>query len=157
MRSFSAPAACLAALVSALPATAQDLADLPPEFRDRIEAARADCAGFDNGVLSVDWGAVSRPDLDGDFKPDWALDEYLLSCSTAASLFCGTGGCTTTFKVGDSVMTLLNKGWDLALMNTGPVLLAQIHGSECGGTNLNRCVVALTWDEGRWNRVGGAE
>ena len=79
------------------------------------------------------------------FQYQRALDEFRLGCSTAASLFCGTGGCTTTFKVGDSVMTLLNKGWDLALMNTGPVLLAQIHGSDCGGTNLNRCVVALTW------------
>ncbi|MCB2129646.1 MAG: hypothetical protein KDE03_11345 [Rhodobacteraceae bacterium] len=149
--------AICAAVLSGPPALGQEFDDLPKEFRDRIETARSDCASFENGVLSIEWGAVKRLDLDGDFVPDWALDEFMLSCSSAPGLFCGTGGCTTTFKVGDSVTTILNKGWDVVWMNTGPVLLAQIHGSECGGTNLNRCFVALTWDEGRWNRVGQSQ
>ena len=140
--------AVIATLAAALavPATAQDLDGLPPQLAARIEAAAEACAGFENGSFALEFGAVQRVDLDGDIVRDWVVDEAGFACSTAASLYCGTGGCMSHFLVGETVYSLLNQGWDMA--NIGPfrVLLADVHGSQCGGINPTPCVVASVWD-----------
>ena len=60
------------------------------------------------------------------------------------------------FLVKDRLFSLLNQGWDMA--NIGPfrVLLADVHGSQCGGINPTPCVVASVWDaeEKVWRSTG---
>ncbi len=139
-----ATVACLFAIAGA--AAAQDLSDLPGPLADKAEAARQACADFENGTFALEFGAVHRVDLDGDLRPDWVLDEAGFACSTAASLYCGTGGCMSHFLVGDRVASLLNQGWDLTDIGPVRVLLADVHGSQCDGINPTPCVVASTWD-----------
>lgn len=139
----------LCALFAALgtgSAHAQDLSELPFQLREKVEAARQACSDFKNGQFSLELGAAHRVDLDGDIQRDWVLDEAGFACSTAASLYCGTGGCMSHFLVEEHLFSLLNRGWDMA--NIGPfrVLLADVHGSQCDGINPTPCVVASVWD-----------
>lgn len=148
MRPRFAPA--LLAILSLLgtPAVlAQDIPDLPPSLQTALDTARTECASFENGTLDVPWGAVARTDLTGNGETDIVLDLGKLACSSAASLYCGTGGCTVLFSVGDTVTERLSKGWTVQRFAHLTVVLNQIHGANCGGTNLNPCVEALVWDD----------
>jgi len=140
------------------PATAADLTELPKELKAKVELAKKSCEDFDSGVFSLEWGAVERVDLDGDLYRDWVLNEFGFVCSTAASLYCGTGGCMSHFLVGDAAHSLLNKGWDVVASGSESVLLTQVHGSQCGGINPTPCVTASVWDpEKKTWRSTGAE
>lgn len=140
-----------AAAVMAMPAMASDL-QMPPQLLEKVEAATEACASFENGEFALEWSAVTRVDLDGDLAPDWALNEAGFACSSAASLYCGTGGCMTHFLVGDTVASLQNRGWEMTTFGPHRVLLADVHGSQCDGINPTPCVVAAVWnaDEGVW-------
>jgi hypothetical protein len=93
-----------------LAANALDLTGLPESLAERVTAARQACADVENGEFVLEWGAVTRTDLDGDLSPDWVLDESAYACSTAVSLYCSTGGCMSHFLVGDTVASFHNQG-----------------------------------------------
>ena len=134
------------ATLCAAAANAQDLTELPSKLLEKVEVARQACSNFENGQFALEFGAVRRVDLDGDIYRDWVLDEAGFACSSAASLYCGTGGCMPHFLIEENLFSLLNQGWDMA--NIGPfrLLLADVHGSQCDGINSTPCVVASVWD-----------
>jgi hypothetical protein len=125
------------------PAFAQDL---PEGLAQKLAEAEAACNGFENGEFSPGWGAVRRVDLDGDLDMDWVLDEVRFQCSSAVSLYCGTGGCMSHFSIDDNVHSMLNQGWEAVTLGPFRVVLADVHGSQCGGINPTPCVTASTWD-----------
>lgn len=127
-------------------ASAQDLSDLPSQLLEKVQAAQQACSEFENGQFALEFGAVHRVDLDGDYYLDWVLDEVGFACSSAVSLYCGTGGCLSHFLVGDRVSSLLNRGWEMANIGRDHVLLADVHGSQCGAINPTPCIVASAWD-----------
>ena len=150
----------LALAAAVRPVHAQDLTDLPGALALRMDEARDACRDFEGGTFSIEWGAVRRVDLDGDLRMDWALDEARFACSSAASLYCGTGGCRTHFLVGDAtdgsgLGSFLNRGWDVVTFGRDRVVLLDVHGSACGGINPTPCVNALVWDgeSGEWRTV----
>lgn len=118
-----------------------------------VEQARADCRNFENGRLEVGDPAISQIDLSGDGKADEIVDFRHFSCSSSASLFCGTGGCPVTALVDGMPTEFLAKGWRVITWDSLPVLLLAIHGSECGGTNLRRCFRAVVWSEGAFRSI----
>ena len=136
----------LATLLLALPVAAQPVEDLPAPLQAAIETARTDCAAFENGTLEVPRDAITRTDLTGNGERDLVLDLGKLQCSSMASLYCGTGGCSVLFAVGGTVTERLSKGWTVQRFGFMTVVLNQVHGSACGGTNLNPCVEAMVWD-----------
>ncbi len=140
-------ALAVCSVASAGPVRSADLSELPAHFQEKIESAEAACARFDDGEFHLEWGAVERVDLDGDLHHDWVLNERGFACSTAVSLYCGTGGCMSHFLVGDTLQSLLNRGWALSEFGPSTVLLADVHGSQCGGINPTPCVTASTWDK----------
>ena len=117
-----------------------------PSCRRKSKLPRRLAPDFENGEFNLEWGAVDRVDLDGDLYNDWVLNESGFACSTAASLFCGTGGCMSHFLVEDELHSLLNQGWDIVDLGPHRVLLADVHGSQCGGINPTPCATASTWD-----------
>lgn len=123
--------------------------DYPEPVARSLDRATTECAGFENGTVTVEAEAIQRIDLTGNGDDDWVVDTHHMQCSSAASMFCGTGGCAVDFIVGDTVLDALSKGWEIVPFGQLRVLLLQIHGSECGGTNLNPCVEALVWDPGK--------
>ena len=98
----------------------------------------------------MEWGAVARVDLDGDLSPDWVLNEASFACSSAVSLYCGTGGCMSHFLVDDVLGSVLNQGWGVVDLGPYRVLLTDVHGSQCGGINPTPCVTASIWDSEAW-------
>ena len=131
---------------------------LPAPLAAKIEAAEEACSGFENGTFALAWGAVERVDLDGDLVPDWVLNEAAFSCSSAASLYCGTGGCMSHFFVGDTLRSVLNQGWNVMSIGRHRVVVTDVHGAHCGGINPTPCVTASVWDrEAKTWRSTGAE
>lgn len=141
----------LAAMLLAAQASAEVAA---PGLAGLVDEARAECAGFDGGVLDVPDAAGIRTDLTGDGR-GWILDYAQMSCSTAASLFCGSGGCLAALVVGDHVTTRMSQGLEVVTFGAKPVVLIEVHGSLCGGINPTPCVEALVWDgeAGRFSTV----
>jgi hypothetical protein len=133
-------------------AVAQGIPDLPRALQEKVEAAEALCTATDNGSFALDRAVVDRVDLDGDGRSDWILNEVGFSCSTAVSLFCGTGGCLSHFLVSDSVQSLLNQGWTVTASANGPVVLARLNSAACGGGVGSACFAASIWDaeSGAW-------
>lgn len=147
LRAAAIPFALAAGLSG--PAMAQDL---PDGLALKLAEAEQACNDFENGEFSPGWGAVRRVDLDGDLDMDWVLDEFRFECSSAASLYCGTGGCMSHFSIDGDVHSMLNRGWEAVTLGPNRVVLADVHGSLCGGINPTPCVTASTWDpeEGIW-------
>jgi hypothetical protein len=131
-----------------LSANALDLTGLPAVLAEKVTMARQACADVKNGEFALEWGAVTRTDLDGDLHPDWVLDESAYACSTAVSLFCsaGGGGCVSHFLIGDVAGSFRNQGWTVVTFGRNPVLVTRIHGFECGGNSPTPCFVARAWD-----------
>ena len=138
-----------------LEVNALDLTGLPESLAEKVTAARQVCADVENGEFALEWGAVTRTDLDGDLSPDWVLDESAYACSTAVSLFCSTGGCVSHFLVGDVVGSFRNQGWTVLTFGRNRVLLTDVHGSDCGGISPTPCFVARAWgpDAKVWQSV----
>lgn len=138
-------ALALAGLATAAPAPAETYA---PALIALIDEATAACRAFENGTLDVPGDAAVRLDLTGDGR-GWVLDHGRMACSSAASLFCGSGGCLTAFVVGDHVTTRMSQGYGMAQLGDRPVILVDVHGALCGGINPTPCVEALVWDGDR--------
>ncbi|WP_171104061.1 hypothetical protein [Ruegeria sp. HKCCD7255] len=136
----------VSSLVWTSPAVAADLSQLPPGLQARVDLAARACAEFNDGQFDIAWGAVERVDLDGDLQRDWVLNESGFACSSAASLYCGTGGCVSHFLVEEEVHSLLNQGWTVTDFGRQRVVVADIHGSNCDGINPTPCVTASVWD-----------
>lgn len=153
------PDICSALLLMPWAVAAQDLSTLPLPLQSKVELARQACAAFERGRFQLDWGAVSKVDLDSDSHTDWVLNEAGFSCSSAASLYCGTGGCVSHFLIGSTLTSLRNRGWSVVTFGPRRVLLTDVHGSRCGGINSTPCVLALVWDaeHKRWRSQDGAE
>lgn len=111
---------------------------------DIIAEARADCASFDKGEMVVMEGAVQEVELTGAAPAEVLVDWSKFNCSTAASLWGGTGGQTMSLLTNGLRQDWLVLGWQVAQFGQ-PVLLLQLHGAECGGTGSQPCVEALVW------------
>ncbi len=133
----------LLAFVLALggPAAAQTVDEVMAE-------AKADCASFENGVLTVLPDAVTEIELSGAAPAEVLIDWAKFDCSSMASLWGGTGGSTLTILAAGVRTDHLALGWKLVGWDE-PVLLLALHGGECGATGSEACVEALVWGDGR--------
>ena len=141
-----AKALVISALTVSTPAWSQDLTRLPPALQRIFDEAKNACAEVNNGEFALEWGSVQRIDLNGDLRSDWVLNDVGFACSSAASLYCGTGGSMSHFLIEDHVATLLNQGWEMATIGPSRVLVAEVHGSQCNGIGPTQCFVASVWD-----------
>jgi hypothetical protein len=123
---------------------------------DVLEEARENCARFEDGTFEPR-DAVQPVDLTGDGVPEMVVDESRFSCSSAASMYCGTGGCMVRAIVGDQTFSWLAKGWTVVDWAGDQILLMQIHGANCGGTNLRRCYEAVVWTDDHFASVRPTE
>lgn len=131
--------------------------ELPFALREKVKNAEKACRDFDNGKFVLDNDAIERIDLDGDGLADWVVNETGFSCSSAASLYGGTGGSMSHFLVGGKVASILNQGWEVVRLAQHVVVLIDVHGSQCGGINPTPCVTSSVWDsEGKVWRTAKA-
>ncbi|MEL6751569.1 MAG: hypothetical protein AAFO70_05775 [Pseudomonadota bacterium] len=123
-----------------------------------IAEARAECATQDDGVLTLEDGAISRADLMREAGKDAIVDFAKLSCSSAPSLYCGTGGCNLVLLTDGKRTDVLAKDWRLLEFGEGTyaqtVVVIAVHAHECGADMTHRCYRALTWSDGEWREAG---
>jgi len=153
-----APALLATGLALPMPAIASEISELPELLQEKVDQALQACSDVENGQFALEWGAVTRVDLDGDLRPDWVLNEAFFACSSAVSLYCGTGGCMSHFLVGGQLGSLLNQGWEMADIGRHRVILAEADGSQCGDVGPSPCVTASVWDAevGVWRSTDAA-
>ena len=132
----------IAALLAALPTvgSADPVADI-------LSAAQADCSSFENGVFSAG-EAVIEVDLDRQDPIDRLVDTSLFSCSTAASMYCGSGGCSLHAVVGEESREFQAEGWRVIDWDGIPILLIARDGGWCGGAGAQICFEAVNWSGG---------
>ena len=137
-------------VLSAFAAHSQDAQKL-------IDQAAADCRSFENGEFDPG-EAVQEIELRSQFGSVTAslVDESEYSCSTAASLFCGSGGCMLNLVVDGAVMAWQATGWRLVDWGPDTILLIGRDGGWCGGAGAEVCYEALVWSNGKILTVGAA-
>jgi hypothetical protein len=116
-----------------------------------LAAAEADCATLDGAFDAGE--AVVEADLDGIDPTDRLVDTSRFTCSTSASLYCGSGGCTLHAVVGDESWGLQSEGWRLIDWDGRPILLVARDGGWCGGVGAAICFEAVSWSDGRMMTV----
>jgi hypothetical protein len=136
----------IAALVCLLPAAAFADADAI------LAAAAKDCAEMDNGVFASD-GAVRQIDMTGDGTEDTIVDEGLFTCTTAASLYAGSGGSMIHIFANGTESSFLVQGYETVRWAGRLIVLLAVDGSSCNTISANPCFEALTWVEDRFVSV----
>lgn len=130
------------AMFSASSALASDEADR------LLNEARAECKSFENGELTVDMDkAVTLVDVTGNGEIDEIVDSAAYECSSAVSLFCGTGGCGLDVIAEGTTFNFLAKGWSVRAGETAPELAIETHWSECDYNS-------FCFEKYVWNGVG---
>ncbi len=149
-------AALLASMVAAM-FCATTVFAASQEAQQIIERAAADCKDFENGEF--DQGdAVTEIELRSQFGTVKAelVDESQYSCSSAASMYCGTGGCMLNLIVDGEIMSWQATGWRFIDWGPDRILLIGRDGGWCGGAGAEVCYEALVWSNGKILTVGSA-
>jgi hypothetical protein len=141
-----APPIVFALVALAPPAWAES-----PVEKILAEAAES-CSGIDGGTMTAPEGTVTEVELGGGVTAA-IVDEGALQCSSAASAYCGSGGCMLHAVVGDKVTTWQATGWRLIDWNQDKILLIGRDGGWCGGSGAERCYEAVVWSDGRFLTV----
>jgi len=146
----------LVTLIAVLLGTISALA-ASPEAQELIDRAAADCRSFENGEFAAG-DALTEIELGSQFGTAAAelVDESKYACSSAASLYCGTGGCMLNLIVDGAVRAWQATGWRLIEWGPDRILLIGRDGGWCGGAGAEVCYEALVWSNGRILTVGPA-
>lgn len=122
-----------------------------PDVEALLAPARAECADYDAGVVSVDDRAVQRVDITGDGASELFVDERFITCSTVAGLRSGTGGWVLHVLAAGQAQDWQMLEWSVIGWQPDPgypaqkVLLLAKHGSQCGMAGSSPCVEAVVW------------
>ena len=118
-----------------------------PAVAEILRKAEAQCAGFEEGKFHMEDSAVSSFDFTGDGQPEEVVDAAQFACSTAASMWGGSGGTMLWVVVGGNPYEFLAHRWRVVDVEGQSVLLLAVHSSECGDT-IGPCYRALVWSDG---------
>ena len=143
-----------AAVITLFLATNSTLATTP-EAQKLIDRAANDCRAFNDGEFDPG-EAVTQIELRSQFGSVQAelVDESKYACSSAASLYCGTGGCMLNLIVDGTIIAWQATGWRLIDWRPDNILLIGRDGGWCGGAGAEVCYEAIVWSNGKVLTVG---
>ncbi len=118
-----------------------------PLATEIVQKAKRECAEIDDGKFNATEQAITLHDFTGDGRPEEIVDASQFSCSTAASLWGGSGGTYLWLIVDGKTYEFLAHKWQVVDMDGQKVLLLAVHSSECGDT-IGPCYRALVWHDG---------
>ncbi|MGD9095721.1 MAG: hypothetical protein PVJ58_07410 [Chromatiales bacterium] len=124
-------------------------AEYSPAVAEILRKAESQCAGFEGGQFHMEESAVSAHDFTGDGLPEEVVDASQFACSTAASMWGGTGGTLLWVVVDGKPYEFLTHRWRVVDMDGQNVLLLAVHSSQCGDT-IGPCYRALVWSDGEF-------
>lgn len=123
------------------------VAESTPLSEAIVQKAKLDCSGFENGEFNSTDQAISLNDLTGDGQPEELIDASQFSCSSALTLWGGTGGTYLWAIVDNEVYEFLAHRWQVVDFYGQKVLLLAVHSSECSDT-VGPCYRAYVWQDG---------
>lgn len=109
-----------------------------------VQKAKQDCADFNGGEFKSTERTITLHDFTGDGRPEEVVDASQFSCSTAASLWGGSGGTLLWIIVDGKEHEFIAHRWRVVDVDNQKVLLLAVHSSECGDT-VGPCYRALVW------------
>ncbi len=112
-----------------------------------IQNAKNECTNFSNGKFDITERAITLYDFTGDGKLEKIVDSSQFSCSTAASLWSGSGGTILWVIIDGKTYEFLAHKWRVIDMDHQKVLLLAVHSSECSD-KIGPCYRALVWSDG---------
>ena len=130
---------------------------MSPDAQRLVDQAAADCRAFENGEFDPG-GAVTSIELTSQFGTVQAeiVDESQYACSSAASLYCGSGGCMLNLVIDGTISAWQATGWRLVEWGPDRILLIGRDGGWCGGAGAEVCYEAVVWSNGSLLSVGPA-
>ncbi|MEM9247529.1 MAG: hypothetical protein AAGB05_02420 [Pseudomonadota bacterium] len=137
----------LFAFVLCVAAGAPLVAQSADPVQELLDTASADCAAFENGTFDAG-AAVQEVDLDGEAPMDIIVDSAKFTCSSMASAYCGSGGCTLWTVVAGQTTQYQALGWQRITWEEEPILLIARDGGWCGGAGSQLCYEAVNWSAG---------
>jgi len=121
--------------------------DPPTTSADLIKRARSECAGFNSGTFDVTEKAVTSHDITGDGRPEEFVDASQFACSTAASMWTGSGGTYLWVIVDNRSYEFLAHRWRVVDVDGQKIILVAVHSSECSD-DIGPCYRAYVWQDG---------
>lgn len=121
--------------------------EVSADERKIIQNAKNECTNFSNGKFDMTEQAITLNDFTGDGKPEKIVDSSQFSCSTAASLWGGSGGSYLWVVVDGKTYEFLAHKWRVVDMDNQKVLLLAVHSSECSD-KIGPCYRAHVWSDG---------
>lgn len=112
-----------------------------------IQNAKNECTNFSNGKFDMTELAITSYDFTGDGKPEKIVDSSQFSCSTAVSLWGGSGGSLLWVIVNGKAYEFLAHKWRVVDVDEQKVLLIAVHSSECSD-KIGPCYRAHVWSDG---------
>jgi hypothetical protein len=112
-----------------------------------LEKAKSECASFESGEFEASDDAITFYDLTGDGSPEEVIDASQFACSTAASLWNGSGGTYLWVIVDNKPYEFLAHRWRVVDVDGQKVLLLAVHSSECSD-DIGPCYRAFVWQDG---------
>jgi len=137
---------CLTLLIPFL-FPAQLAADDTAVVNDIVRKAKEECASMDNGEFNTTEQTIMLHDFTGEGRPEELVDASQFSCSTALSLWGGSGGTYLWVVVDGEAHEFLAHQWKVVDMYGQNVLLLAVHSSECSD-DIGPCYRAHVWDDG---------
>ncbi len=109
-----------------------------------FQKAISECKGLDEGEFDSTEKTTTLHDLTGDGRPEEIVDASQFSCSTAASLWGGSGGTYLWAIVDGKAYEFLAHRWKVVDMDGQNILLLAVHSSECSD-EIGPCYRAVVW------------
>jgi hypothetical protein len=112
-----------------------------------IKQAENECVSFEGGKFNATEQAITLHDFTGDGRPEEVVDAAQFSCSTAASMWGGSGGTYLWVIVGSQTYEFLAHKWRVVDIDGQKVLLLAVHSSQCSDA-IGPCYRAFVWGDG---------
>jgi uncharacterized protein len=129
---------------------------LPAPVESIISGYDAACRQL-GGALASARPDIMTADLDGDGKPDYVLNPQNLSCSAAATTFCGNGGCRISIALSGNdylkPIEVLGGQPTLSQRQNGTRVEVWVSGSNCRTSDRRlACWASYSWKDGKLDR-----
>ena len=118
-----------------------------PIATEIVQNAKRNCNSFENGVFHSTEQTITLHDFTGDGRPEEVVDASQFSCSTALTLWGGTGGTYLWVIVDNQALEFLAHSWQIVDADGQKVLLLAVHSSECSDS-IGPCYRAFVWQDG---------
>ncbi len=112
-----------------------------------VQDAKQECNDIDNGEFHSTEKAITSYDVTGDGQMEEVVDAAQFSCSTALTLWGGSGGTYLWVVAPDKTYEFLANRWRMIDFNGQSVLLLAVHSSQCSD-DIGPCYRAFVWQDG---------